>query len=86
MPENSKTFPDVGQRLKSLREAISDLTQKQWAERHNFGVSQYSNWENGIRRIPVDDAEKLCVLYGVTLDFIYRGRRDGLPDTLKNMW
>jgi transcriptional regulator with XRE-family HTH domain len=56
------------------------LSQKAWAEKHNFNVTQYNNWERGVRRIPVESAEALCDSYGLTLDFIYRGRRDGLSE------
>lgn len=57
------------------------MTQRAWAERHGFNPTQYNNWERGVRRIPLEASEKLCKLYGVTLDFIYLGRRDGLSDT-----
>jgi len=72
---------DIGGRLANVRQAFSGLSQRAWAEKHGFSITQYNNWEKGVRRIPVDDAERLCDLYGLTLDFIYRGRRDGLSDT-----
>lgn len=78
-------YPEIGERLRHIREHFSDLTQKEWAERHGFNPTQYNNWEKGVRRIPVEAAEKLCELYGLTLDFIYRGRRDGLADTALNV-
>ena len=80
MKESPDQFADIGRRLASIRQGFSDLSQKAWAEAHNFSVTQYNNWERGIRRIPVDDAERLCSTYGVSLDFIYRGRRDGLSE------
>lgn len=46
--------------------------------RHNVGVSTYNSWETGIARISIDEASLLCDAYGLTLDFIYRGKRDGL--------
>jgi transcriptional regulator with XRE-family HTH domain len=75
---DAATYPDIGHRLASIRRGFSDMTQTEWAKRHNFAVTQYNNWEKGARRIPVEAAEKLCEVYGITLDFIYRGRRDGL--------
>lgn len=72
---------EIGARLKRVREAFSDLSQKDWARKHGFSTTQYNNWETGARRIPVDEAERLCDFYGLTLDFIYRGRRDGLAET-----
>lgn len=77
-------YADIGTRLRHIREHFSDLNQKEWAEKHGFNSTQYNNWEKGARRIPVDAAEKLCHAYGLTLDFIYMGRRDGLSDTSRN--
>ena len=79
-------FSDDGERLIRLRTSQSDLSQKAWAEKHGFNGTQYNNWETGKRRIPVDAAEKLCDAYGLTLDFVYRGRRDGLPDSIRKVF
>lgn len=79
--DQDRQFKDIGDRLRSVRAAFSDLSQKDWAAKHGFNTAQYSNWENGIRRIPLERAEKLCDLYGLDLDFIYRGKRDGLSET-----
>lgn len=78
-------FAEIGARLLAVRRAMSDLNQKDWAEKNGFNQTQYNNWENGKRRIPVEAAERLCERYGLTLDFVYRGRRDGLPDNLRNV-
>ena len=78
-------YSDIGARLELIRKGYSDLNQGAWAEKHNFNVTQYNNWEKGVRRIPVDAAERLCDRYGLTLDFIYRGRRDGLSSTALNV-
>jgi len=85
MVETENQYHEVGHRLAALREGFSQMSQKAWAEKHGFNPTQYNNWERGVRRIPVDDAERLCSLYGVTLDFIYRGRRDGLSETSRNL-
>lgn len=74
-------YAEIGSRLRALREGDAPkLSQKAWAEKNGFNPTQYNNWEKGSRRIPVDNAEKLCDLYGLTLDFVYRGRRDGLSE------
>lgn len=80
MAAEEPQYPVIGARLVAIREGFSDLNQRDWAERHQFNKTQYNNWERGVRRIPVECAEKLCLLYGLTLDFIYMGRRDGLSD------
>lgn len=78
-------YPEIGNRLKRLRIAMSDLSQSAWATKHHFGVTQYNNWEQGVRRIPLEAAERLCERYSLTLDWVYRGRVDGLSDKLRNM-
>ena len=73
MTSERKLYPEIGERLMALRKRFSDLSQKAWAEKHGFKTTQYNNWENGTRRIPLEAAEKLCELYGLTLDALYRG-------------
>ena len=74
-------YQEIGKRLESIRKAFSDLSQKAWAKKHGFEATQWNNWEKGTRRIPIENAERLCALYGLTLDFIYMGRRDGLSES-----
>jgi hypothetical protein len=74
-------YQDIGARLQDVRAAFGAESQKAWAEREGFNPTQWNNWETGTRRIPVDAAERLCDRYGLTLDWIYRGRRDGLSET-----
>ncbi len=79
---DASTYPDIGRRLLAVRHGFApELSQKAFAERHHFATTQYNNWETGARRIPVEAAEKLCEAYGLTLDFVYRGRRDGLSES-----
>lgn len=80
MSEIGKEYPEIGARLKAVREAFSDLDQTAWAAREGIQFTRWNNWETGIRRIPVECAEALAERYGLTLDWIYRGRRDGLSD------
>jgi DNA-binding transcriptional regulator YiaG len=81
MNTSNKSYPEIAERLVQIRAAFGpETSQKEWAEKHGFNPTQVNNWEKGSRRIPVDSAEKLCETYGLTLDFIYRGRRDGLSE------
>lgn len=84
-PGTPPPYAEIGKRLERLRTTQSDLTQKAWAGKHGFNGTQYNNWENGTRRIPVDRAEHLCDIYGLTLDFIYRGRRDQLSESMRKV-
>lgn len=78
-------YAEIGARIVAIRGAFAPkLTQGQWAKSFGFNQSQVSNWEIGERRIPVECAEKLADAYGLTLDFIYRGRRDGLSENAAN--
>ncbi len=81
MSDERPDYSDIGQRLRRLREAFGPTKQTEWCAKHNFNPAQWNNWERGARRISVDSAERLCEIYGLTLDWIYRGRRDGLADT-----
>ena len=81
MEQDEKPYAPIGARLLAIRKAFSPMTQREWAEKHGFSPTRYNNWELGGRRIPVEEAEKLCDLYGLTLDFLYRGRRDGLSES-----
>ncbi|RYH10425.1 helix-turn-helix domain-containing protein [Tropicimonas sp. IMCC6043] len=74
----------IGLRLVKVRQGFSDLDQKAWAEKQGFQRSQYGSWERGFRRIPIEAAERLCDSYGLTLDYIYRGRLDGLSEDARN--
>ena len=84
MNDNSPIYPEIGFRLERIRKGFSDLTRADWSKRHGFNPTQYSNWIKGTRRIPVECAERLCDRYGLTLDFIYRGREDGLSENAMN--
>lgn len=79
------TYRDIGSRLQLLREAFSEMNKSDWAERHGFAQSQYLMWERGARRITVDEAQRLADQYGLTLDWIYRGRVDGLSENARNV-
>lgn len=81
MQTHEPQHAEIGRRLASLRSAFSDDTQAQWAARHGFGKNQYNSWETGSRRISFEAAAKLCRLYGLTLDWIYLGKRDGLSES-----
>lgn len=86
MSEEPAPYKSIGDRLARIRLGFSDLSQKAWAEKHGFPQTRYNNWETGARRIPVDDAERLCDLYGLTLDAIYRGRLDGLSENARKVF
>lgn len=57
------------QRLRDLRED-KDLNQKRIAEILNITQQQYSLYEKGQRKLPIDLLKKLCIFYNVSADYI----------------
>jgi transcriptional regulator with XRE-family HTH domain len=72
---------EIGERLKRFRLTITE-SQKEFASAHGFGISTYSGWETGERRIPIEQAAKLEAKYGLSLDWLYLGRISALPHKL----
>ena len=63
--------------LRELRED-SDLTQAQVAAVLGTTQQVYARYEKGINELPVRHLRALCLLYGVSADYIL-----GLPEGLK---
>ena len=63
--------------LRELRED-SDLTQAQVAAVLGTTQQVYARYEKGINELPVRHVRALCLLYGVSADYIL-----GLPEGLK---
>ncbi len=61
-------------RIKELR-VDKDLSQKELADILNVTRSAYSNYENGIRDVPVEILAQLADYYGTSVDYII-GRTD----------
>jgi transcriptional regulator with XRE-family HTH domain len=61
----------VGRRLREIRKAMG-MTQKEFAQRAGNAYAQY---ECGHRKPSVSMAGKFTATYGLTLDFIYLGKR-----------
>lgn len=81
MTAKAKTYKEIGDRLRAFRGTLG-INQKDFAKKHNFSPTQYTNWETGERRIPPEKAMVLEERYGLTLDFIYIGRLRTLPHNL----
>ena len=62
------------ERIKFLREDC-DHTQQQIADVLNISRSAYSNYENGIRDIPIEVFSALADFYGTSIDYLV-GRTD----------
>ena len=79
-------FP-IGRRLGQFREAINPkLNQRGMAEIADVSEGGWSTFETGNRRITLNVAIGLCKQYdGLTLDWIYLGRTDGLSPRLRKL-
>lgn len=73
----------VGKRLEQLRCALEFETQRDFAKALKVGEDRYTSWERGKNKLPPDQAVKLLEKYGVSLDWLYGGRMDGLPSRLR---
>jgi transcriptional regulator with XRE-family HTH domain len=65
-------------RLAKLRKTLR-LSAAQLCRETGFAANRWSQYESGARPITLTAANKLCDLYGVTLDWIFRGDDSGLP-------
>lgn len=64
----------IYERIKALR-VDKDLSQKELADILDVTRSAYSNYENGIRELPVEILSRLADFYGTSVDYII-GRTD----------
>jgi transcriptional regulator with XRE-family HTH domain len=76
MPLESVT--EIAQRLALTRRA-SGLGQAAWCRFVGIEPTTWNNYEQGTRRISLEQALKVCTATGVSLDWIYRGLADRLP-------
>jgi len=74
---------EVAFRLAVLFETL-EISQKDAAEVAGVGKSAVSQWlgKGQPRQIDLVPAIRLCVEYGTTLDYIYRGRYEGMEHGL----
>jgi DNA-binding XRE family transcriptional regulator len=66
------------ERLRNSREALK-LTPTRICALSGIERNTWSNAENGLNRLSVDNAIRLCQVTGLTLDWLFRGIKTGLP-------
>ncbi|MDC9825650.1 helix-turn-helix transcriptional regulator [Devosia sp. ZB163] len=81
MSDGGRSNPDIAKRLIALREALGK-NQSAFAALIEVSQPAMNNYEKGHRRPDIDVAIRIQVRTGATLDWIYLGRRDGLPTRL----
>lgn len=80
-PEHPESLQSIAKRLRALRGALK-ISQDKLALTVGAASKSatWSPYETGKDRISLDNALALCRLYGVTLDWIYRGQwHAGIP-------
>lgn len=79
----------IGLRLQLIRVAFGivqghtrEMSQAEIARLSGVGRQAWNNAETGDNRLGLDNAMKICVRTGVSLDYIYFGNPSGLPHAL----
>ncbi len=67
----------VGARILTVREAHG-LSQSKLAGKCGFSVTALSGWENGRVRPSIAFASEICDVFGLTLDYLLRGKTETL--------
>ncbi|MCB1401267.1 MAG: helix-turn-helix transcriptional regulator [Rhodobacteraceae bacterium] len=82
MDEHSPFHPEaVGRRLRALRE-YRKKTRAEFAESVGIDATSYGRIEKGAKILKADMAYKIAERWGVSMDFLYRGRLTELPESL----
>lgn len=81
MADDPESNEAIGKRLEITRLALGYRKQTAIvaALGSNFSAALWNNWERGRDRPSLDLANMLCRRFQLTLDWIYRGDRGGLP-------
>jgi len=74
-------LPDSGARLALTRRAL-DLTRFQMAQLLGTDMPTWGTYEDGLVRIPPDEALKLAP-HGIALNWIYEGKMTNLPPHIR---
>ena len=85
MAESNKTTSldpiAIGKRLLAIREA-ENLQSGDFARSIGVDPSSYSKIEHGNKALNMEMGNMVAETYGVTMDFIYRGRLTDLPEKI----
>lgn len=73
------SLAEIARRLRLTRLALGYATQAALSRVSGIAENTWSNYEQGLRRISLDEANKLRSISGLHLDWIYHGVRRGLP-------
>lgn len=71
----------VGRRLTALRE-YHGKNRADFAESVQIDATSYGRIEKGLKPLKADMAFRIAERWGVSMDFLYRGRLTELPESL----
>lgn len=80
--ERESTPSKVGPRVTAVRTALG-LTKAEFADSIEFDRSSFSKVEKGTMGLDIAVGEKIAGVYGIGLDYIYRGDLSDLPADLR---
>lgn len=72
----------VGLRLEALRHAL-DMSRKDFAASFGLDASSYTKTASGEKSLRSEAGYVISERWGVSMDFIYRGRLEDLPSNLR---
>ena len=78
-PERVEDIPGQGERLRQLRNAYDYPTSNGFAASLGITPTIYNGYENGIRLSLPSAIRIVRKIPGMTLDWLYFGKADGLP-------
>lgn len=82
MDRHSPFHPEsVGRRLRTLRE-YRKKTRAEFAASVSIDATSYGRIEKGEKPLKADMAYRIAERWGVSMDFLYRGRLTELPASL----
>jgi hypothetical protein len=86
-PKKGRPYAAIGDRLERFRTEMLHVNQAGMAQIADLGEGGWSVFQSGSRLITRDAAIRLCEEYpGLSLDWIYFGRTDGLsPEYRKKL-
>lgn len=76
-PSVAERLKEIGRRITQAREALG-LSQVEVCRMIEVGETTWNNWEQGKRRPDPLVMVRFAENYGITLDWVYRGDREGL--------
>jgi len=83
MKSEGRSNEAIAERLEIIR-AVKGLSQKDFVTPAGVNESTYSQYKRGTQAPDLEQANKLCDTWGLTLDWIYRGDNSGLDPNLRD--